>query len=120
MTIKCVWWGYPVPEVSIRKDDKALPSEDVQTEPPRLEATVNVKGDEDFTTYTCHATNVHGSASYDVTINKAGWWFCPMGREGWVTFVGSASYVTINKAGWWFCPMGREGWVSLSAHRPMM
>ena len=84
MTIKCLWWGYPVPDIRITKGNKELPSEEVQSNPPRLEAIVTVKNDEDFTTYTCHATNVYGSASYDVAINKAGKWCCPKGWEGQV------------------------------------
>lgn len=92
VTIKCLWWGYPVPDIGIKKDNKELAREDVQTVPPRLEATVSVRSDEDFTTYTCHATNVYGSASYDVAINKAGKPSPPTN----ITFVTTCDHLTVT------------------------
>lgn len=91
VTIKCLWWGSPVPDIRITKGNKELPSEEVQSNPPRLEATVTVKNDEDFTTYTCHATNVYGSASYDVAINKAGKPSPPTN----ITFVTTCDHLTV-------------------------
>lgn len=88
VTIHCVWWGHPDPTLSIRKNNKLLPSEDVQVKAPEdgllsyLEATVMTDGDEDFGTYTCHATNRLGSATHVVVINKAGKWTERMGRDG--------------------------------------
>ena len=79
VTIKCVWWGYPNPTLSIRKNDTALPSVDVEVKEPtgenmlsNLTATVITDDDEDFGTYTCHASNYIGSANYSVDINKPG------------------------------------------------
>ena len=81
VTIKCVWWGDPKPILSIRKNDTALPSGDVEVKEPTgenmlsyLTATVITDGDEDFGTYTCHASNYIGSANYSVDINKPGQW----------------------------------------------
>ena len=77
--IKCVWWGYPNPILSIRKNDIDLPSEDVEVKEPTKEdllsyltATVNTDSDEDFGEYTCHASNSHGSANHTVDIHKLG------------------------------------------------
>ena len=79
VTIKCVWWGYPTPTLNIRKNDIALPSEDVEVKEPTakdllsyLTATVLTDGDEDFGAYTCHASNSLGSATHIVDINKQG------------------------------------------------
>ena len=79
VTIKCVWWGYPNPTLSIRKNDIALPRWDVEVKEPTeadllsyLTATVIIDGDEDFGAYTCNASNALGSASHIVDINKQG------------------------------------------------
>lgn len=78
VTIRCVWWGYPKPTLSIRKGGKLLPSQDVKVNFPEgsllsyLEATVLTNEDGDFGEYTCHASNIHGSATHVVVINKAG------------------------------------------------
>lgn len=78
ITIHCVWWGYRKPTLSIRKDDKPLPSEDVSVRAPQdsflsyLEATVTTDTDEDFGAYTCHASNSFGSAAHVVVISEAG------------------------------------------------
>ena len=77
--IKCVWWGYPNLTLSIRKNDIDLPSGDVEVQEPtgkdmlgNLTATVITDGEEDFGTYTCHASNPLGSATYVVDINEQG------------------------------------------------
>ena len=74
-----MWWGDPKPTLSIRKNDTALPSGDVEVQEPtgknllsNLTATVITDGDEDFGTYTCHASNPLGSATYVVDINEQG------------------------------------------------
>ena len=74
-----MWWGHPNPTLSIRKNDTALPSEDVKIKEPTgtdllsyLTATVITDGDEDFGAYTCHASNSFGSATYIVDIYKQG------------------------------------------------
>ena len=99
VTIKCVWWGDPKPTLSIIKNDTALPSGDVEVQEPTgknmlsyLTATVITDGDEDFGTYTCHASNYIGSANYSVDINKPGQWStsselqkCPDGTSQAVT-----------------------------------
>lgn len=83
VTIICYWWGYPIPALSIKKNNKALPSEDVKIDGRRLEATVKIDSEDDFGNYTCHASNRFGDATYDLSIMKAGKWYCPVGREGW-------------------------------------
>ncbi|XP_078378792.1 neural cell adhesion molecule 2-like isoform X2 [Oculina patagonica] len=72
VTITCVWWGYPIPALSIKKNNKALPSEDVRIDGPRLEATVTIDSEDDFADYTCHATNTYGEATYAFSVMKAG------------------------------------------------
>ena len=79
VTIKCVWWGYPKPILSILKNDIALPSGDVEVQEATkrdllsyLTATVITDGDEDFGAYTCNASNSLGSATHIVDINKQG------------------------------------------------
>ena len=79
VTIKCVWWGDPKPTLGIRKNDTALPSVDVEVKEPtgenmlsNLTATVITDDDEDFGTYTCHASNSLGSANHTVDIYKQG------------------------------------------------
>lgn len=83
VTIICHWWGFPVPELSIKKNNKALPSEDVKIDGPELEATIKIDSEDDFGNYTCHASNKFGDATYDLSVTKAGKWYCPVGREGW-------------------------------------
>ena len=94
-----MWWGDPKPTLSIIKNDTALPSGDVEVQEPTgknmlsyLTATVITDGDEDFGTYTCHASNYIGSANYSVDINKPGQWStsselqkCPDGTSQAVT-----------------------------------
>ena len=79
VTIKCVWWGYPNPTLSIRKNDIDLPSGDVEVKEwtkedllSYLTATVITDSDEDFGAYTCHASNSLGSATHIVDIYKQG------------------------------------------------
>ena len=76
VTINCVWWGFPKPTLSIRKDNEQLPSKDVSIKTTKLlsylQATVLTNDEEDFGTYTCHASNEYGSATHLVIINKAG------------------------------------------------
>lgn len=76
VTMNCVWWGFPKPTLSIRKDNEQLPSKDVSTKTTKLlsylQATVLTDDEEDFGTYTCHASNEFGSATHLVIINKAG------------------------------------------------
>ena len=86
VTIICHWWGYPIPALSIRKNNKALPSEDVQVDGRRLQATVKIDSEDDFGNYTCHASNRFGDATYVLSVTKAGKWCCPEGREGWCIF----------------------------------
>ena len=83
MTITCYWWGFPVPDLSIKKNNKALPSDDVRIDGPRLEVTVTIKDEDDFGDYTCHASNTYGEATYVLSVMKAGQWNCPVGRVGW-------------------------------------
>ena len=79
--IKCVWWGYPNPTLSIRKNDIDLPTGDVEVKEwtkedllSYLTATVITDSDEDFGEYTCHASNSLGSANHTVDIYKQGQW----------------------------------------------
>lgn len=72
VTIICHWWGYPIPALGIRKNNRALPSEDVQVNDRTLEATVKIDSEDDFGNYTCHASNTFGDASYVLSVTKAG------------------------------------------------
>lgn len=72
VTIICYWWGYPVPALDIKKNNNALPSDDVKVDGPRLEATVKIDSEDDFGSYTCHASNRFGDATYDISVMKAG------------------------------------------------
>ena len=60
-----------------------MPSEDVQINGPRLEATLKIDSEDDFGNYTCHASNTFGDATYVLSVTKAGKWYCQVGREGW-------------------------------------
>ena len=81
--IICLWWGCPIPALSIKKNNKALPSKDVKIDGPRLEASVTIDSEDDFGIYTCHASNTHGEDNYVLSVMKAGQWCCEVGREGW-------------------------------------
>lgn len=81
VTIICHWWGYPAPALSIKKNNKALPTDDVKINGPRLEATIKIDSEDDFGNYACHASNTFGDATYDLGVLKAGKWHRPVGRE---------------------------------------
>lgn len=91
VTIICHWWGYPIPALSIRKNNKALPSEDVQVDGRRLQATVKIDSEDDFGNYTCHASNRFGDASYVLSVTKAGKPSPPIN----ITFATTCDHLTV-------------------------
>jgi len=87
VTIICHWWGNPVPTLSVKKNNKALPSQDVEIDGPKLEATVKIDSEDDFGNYLCHASNTFGDATYDLSVKEAGKLCHSVERESWGIFV---------------------------------
>lgn len=72
LQFQCYFWGYPIPEMKITKNNKLLSNNNVEKEERSITGFLRTEKESDFGPYTCEAENDRGKASYAVEIKPAG------------------------------------------------